>query len=95
MHKTLIQLILFLILILIIFFISNKYFYIEDSIKEAKNNSNLKIEKNNSLNNKLISHTSNLDAGEVVYKLRPKNNDTLLKEIKSIEGINEASLLMY
>ena len=55
----------------------------------------IKAVKNNSLNNKLISHTSNLDAGEVVYKLRPKNNDTLLKEIKSIEGINEASLLMY
>ena len=55
----------------------------------------MKVVKNNSLNNKLISHTSNLDAGEVVYKLRPKNNDTLLKEIKSIEGISEASLLMY
>ena len=55
----------------------------------------IKAVKNNSLNHKLISHTSNLDAGEVVYKLRPKNNDTLLKEIKSIEGINEASLLMY
>jgi len=55
----------------------------------------IKAVKNNSLNNKLISHTSNLDAGEVVYKLRPKNNDTLLKEIKSIEGISEASLLMY
>ena len=55
----------------------------------------IKVVKNNSLNNKLISHTSNLDAGEVVYKLRPKNNDTLLKEIKSIEGINEASLLIY
>ena len=55
----------------------------------------IKAVKNNSLNNKLISHTSNLDTGEVVYKLRPKNNDTLLKEIRSIEGINEASLLMY
>ena len=55
----------------------------------------MKVVKNNSLNNKLISHTSNLDAGEVVYKLRPKNNDTLLKEMKSIEGINEASLLLY
>jgi len=55
----------------------------------------IKAVKNNSLNNKLISHTSNLDAGEVVYKLRPKNNDILLKEIKLIEGVNEASLLMY
>jgi uncharacterized membrane protein YhiD involved in acid resistance len=55
----------------------------------------LKVVKNNSLNNKLISSTSNLGTGEVVYKLRPKNQDILLKEIKSIKGVNEASLLMY
>ena len=55
----------------------------------------LKVVKNNSLNNRLISNTSNADGGEVVYKLRPKNNDVLLKKIKLIEGVNEASLLMY
>ena len=55
----------------------------------------LEVVKRNSLNNKLISHTSNLGMGEVVYKLRPKNNDTLLKEIRSVKGINEASLLIY
>ena len=54
-----------------------------------------KVVKNNSLNNKLISNTSNLNVGEIVYKLRPKNNDNLLKEIQSIEGVNEASLLLY
>ena len=62
---------------------------------KANMDSILNVVKNNSLNNKLISHTSNLGAGEVVYKLRPKNNDILLSEIKSLEGINEASLLMY
>ncbi len=55
----------------------------------------LKVVKNNSLNNRLISNISNADGGEVVYKLRPKNNDVLLKKIKLIEGVNEASLLMY
>ncbi len=61
----------------------------------ANMDSIIKAVKNNSLNSKLISNTSNLDLGEIVYKLRPKNNDILLKEIKLIEGVNEASLLMY
>ena len=63
------------------------------------NNANLDdifaVVKNNSLNNKVISNTSNLDSGELVYKLRPKNSDNLLKEIKSVDGVNEATLLMY
>ena len=54
-----------------------------------------KVVKGNSINNKIISSTSNSNNGELVYKLRPKNNDNLLNEIKSIEGVNEASLLMY
>jgi uncharacterized membrane protein YhiD involved in acid resistance len=54
-----------------------------------------KAVKRNSINNKIISNISNSNSGELVYKLRPKNNDNLLKEIKSVEGVNEASLLMY
>ena len=50
MYKTLIQLVLLLTLILIIFFISKKYFYTEDTINEVKNTNNLKIENDNSLN---------------------------------------------
>ena len=50
MYKSLTQLTLLLILILIIFFISYKYFYTKDATNELKYNSNLKIEKNNSLN---------------------------------------------
>lgn len=53
------------------------------------------VVKGNSINNKIISNTSNINSGELVYKLRPKNNENLLNEIKSIEGVNEASLLMY
>ena len=55
----------------------------------------LEVISKNSLNNKLISQTSNLGQGEVVYKLRPKDNENLLKEIRAVKGINEASLLIY
>ena len=50
MYKTLIQLALILMLILIIFFISKKYFYIEENIKEVNNFNSLDIKKNNLLN---------------------------------------------
>ena len=55
----------------------------------------LEVVRKNSLNNKLISQTSNLGQGEIVYKLRPRDNDALLKEIRAVRGINEASLLIY
>ena len=55
----------------------------------------LEVISKNSLNNKLISQTSNLGQGEIVYKLRPKDNENLLKEIRAVKGINEASLLIY
>jgi uncharacterized membrane protein YhiD involved in acid resistance len=61
----------------------------------AKLDEIFKVVKKNSINNKIISNISNSNSGELVYKLRPKNNDNLLNEIKSIEGVNEASLLMY
>ena len=47
MYKTLIQLFLLLILILIIFFVSNKYFYTVDKIEEINNDISLDVEKNN------------------------------------------------
>ena len=62
---------------------------------KADMNNVLEVIKKNSSNNSLISQTSNLDTGEIVYKLRPKDNDALLQEIKNIKGINEASLLIY
>ena len=58
-------------------------------------NNVLEVIKKNSSTNSLISQTSNLDTGEIVYKLRPKDKDALLQEIKNIKGINEASLLIY
>ena len=90
MHKTLIQLILFLILILIIFFISNKYFYIEDSIKEAKNNSNLKIEKNNSLNNKFDEKKIDNEIRDLTYEKFDTNGNKYL--IKAKKGLLDSKL---
>lgn len=55
----------------------------------------LEVVRKNSLSNKLISQSSNLDQGEIVYKLRPKDNENLLKEIRAVKGVNEASLLVY
>ena len=66
MYKTLIQLFLLLILILIIFFVSNKYFYTVDKIEEVNNDISLDVEKNNlpkkdlekkSLDNEIINLT--------------------------------------
>mgnify|MGYP001409140802 CR=1 FL=1 len=66
MYKTLIQLFLLLILILIIFFVSNKYFYTVDKIEEINNDISLDVEKNNlpkkdlqikSLDNEIINLT--------------------------------------
>ena len=33
--------------------------------------------------------------GEIVYKLRPQNNEKLLREIKILRGVSEATLLVY
>ena len=59
MYKTLIQLFLVLVLISIIFFISKKYFYIEENIKEVNNFNSLDIKKNNLL--KKIKIKENID----------------------------------
>ncbi len=62
---------------------------------KANTDSILNIVNNHSINNKIISNTSNANNGEIVYKLRPKNNEELLKEVKALKGVNEATLLMY
>ncbi|MDB2427838.1 LPS export ABC transporter periplasmic protein LptC [Candidatus Pelagibacter bacterium] len=85
MYKTLIQLVLLLILILIIFFISNKYFYTEDKIDEIKTTSNLKIEKNNLLNNELDKKNIDNEIINLTYKKFDTNGNKYL--IKAKKGI--------
>jgi hypothetical protein len=85
MYKTLIQLVLLLILILIIFFISNKYFYTEDKIDEIKTTSNLKIEKNNLLNNELDKKNIDNEIINLTYEKFDTNGNKYL--IKAKKGI--------
>ena len=90
MYKTLIQLVLLLILILIIFFISNKYFYAEDKIDELKKTSNLKIEKNDLLNNETDKKNMNNEIINLTYEKFDTNGNKYL--IKAKKGILDDTL---
>ena len=85
MYKTLIQLVLILILMLIIFFISNKYFYTDDKIDEVKNTSNLKIEKDKFLNNKLDKKKIDNEILNLTYEKFDTNGNKYL--IKAKKGL--------
>jgi lipopolysaccharide export system protein LptC len=85
MYKTLIQLVLLLTLILIIFFISKKYFYTEDTINEVKNNSNLKIEKNDFLNNEFDKKKIDNEIINLTYEKFDNNGNKYL--IKAKKGL--------
>ena len=85
MYKTLIQLALILMLFLIIFFIFNKYFHTEDTINEVKNNSNLKIEKNNFLNNEFDIKKIDNEIINLTYEKFDNNGNKYL--IKAKKGV--------
>jgi len=85
MYKTLIQLVLLLTLILIIFFISKKYFFTEDTINEVKNNSNLKIEKNDFLNNEFDKKKIDNEIINLTYEKFDNNGNKYL--IKAKKGL--------
>ena len=103
MYKTLIQLFLLLILILIIFFVSNKYFYTVDKIEEVNNDISLDVEKNNlpkkdlekkSLDNEIINLTyEKFDTNGNKYFISAKKG-VLDNELPNIIYMNliEASL---
>jgi len=103
MYKTLIQLFLLLILILIIFFVSNKYFYTVDKIEEVNNDISLDVEKNilpkkdlekKSLDNEIINLTyEKFDTNGNKYFISAKKG-VLDNELPNIIYMNliEASL---
>jgi lipopolysaccharide export system protein LptC len=76
---------LLLTLILIIFFISKKYFYTEDTINEVKNNSNLKIEKNDFLNNEFDKKKIDNEIINLTYEKFDNNGNKYL--IKAKKGL--------
>jgi len=90
MYKTLIQLALLLILILIIFFISYKYFYTEDAINELKNTSNIKIEKNNSLNTEFEKKEIDNEIINLTYEKFDTNGNKYL--IRAKKGLLDSKI---
>ena len=104
MYKTLIQLVLLLILISIIFFVSNKYFYTEDKIDKENDTTSLNVEKNNLFNkdfnkqnidNKIINLTyEKFDTNGNKYSIKAKEGMLDSKRPNIIYmNIVEASLI--
>jgi hypothetical protein len=94
MYKTLIQLILLLILILIIFFISNKYFYDEDKFNEVNDYKDLKIEKNNLLNEELNRKNIDNEILNLTYeKFDTNGNKYLIKAKKGMLDSNRPDII--
>ena len=85
MFKTSIQLVLLLTLILIIFFISQKYFYTEDSINESNNTITLNKSGNNFSNkNSKKSNNDNEIINLTFEKFDTNGNMYLIKAKKGI-----------
>jgi len=95
MYKTLTQLFLVLVLISIIFFISKKYFYIEENIKEVKNFNSLDIKKNNLLNKNKIKKNMDNEILNLTYEKFDSNGNKYL--ISAKKGIldNENPEIIY
>ena len=85
MYKTLIQLVLLLTLILIIFFITNKYFYTKDKIDLVDNTTSLKTEKNNLPNKNVDKKTLDNEILNLTYEKFDTNGNKYL--IKAKKGI--------
>ena len=85
MYKTLIQLALILMLILIIFFIFNKYFYNEDKINEVSNTTSLSEKKNDLLNKDLKKDNIDNEIVNLTYEKFDTNGNKYL--IKAKRGI--------
>ena len=94
MYKTLIQLVLLLILITIIFFISNKYFYTKDKIDVPKNNASLNTEKNNLLPKDLKEENIDNEIINLTYeKFDTNGNKYLIKAKKGILDSNRPNIV--
>ncbi|WP_072090868.1 LPS export ABC transporter periplasmic protein LptC [Candidatus Pelagibacter communis] len=95
MYKTLIQLFLLLILILIIYLISNKYFYTVDKIEEVNNDISLDVEKNNLPNKDLVKKSLDNEIINLTYEKFDTNGNKYL--INAKKGIldNDRPNIIY
>jgi hypothetical protein len=85
MYKTLIQLVLLLILISIIFFISNKYFNTESKIDIVNNSTSLSKEKNNLLKESLDGKNIDNEIINITYeKFDTSGNKYVIKAKKGM-----------
>ena len=91
MYKTLIQLVLFIILILIFFFITDKYFYNEDKDNELKNSTSINKETQNLTNTENI-HTEEKKINNEILNLTYEKFDTIGNKylIKAKKGMLDA-----
>ena len=85
MYKTLIQLGLLFILIFIIFFISNKYFFYEKKFDVSKNIISSNLEKNTLASKDIIKKNMDDEIVNLVYEKFDKNGNIYL--IKAKKGI--------
>ncbi len=85
MYKTLTQLVLLLMLILIIYFIFNKYFYTKDKIDEVSSSTSLNIETNNLPPKNLKEENINNEIINLTYEKFDTNGNKYL--IKAKKGI--------
>jgi len=94
MYKTLIQLVLLLILISIIFFISNKYFNTESKIDIVNNSTSLSKEKNNLLKESLGGKNIDNEIINITYeKFDASGNKYVIKAKKGILNSKRPSII--
>ena len=94
MYKTLIQLFLLLILILIIFFVSNKYFYTVDKIEEINNDISLDVEKNNLPKKDLEKKSLDNEIINLTYeKFDTNGNKNLISAKKGVLDNNRSNII--
>jgi len=94
MYKTLIQLVLFLMLIFIIFYISDKYFYTKDKINEMNNDTSLNTEKKKLLINDLNEKKLDNEIINLSYeKFDTNGNKYIIKAKKGILDSNRPDII--
>ena len=96
MYKTFIQLVLFFILILIIFFIFNKYFYAENKIQKKNDISSLNIKDKEVTNENLNQKKIKNEIINLTYEKLDKFGNKYFIEAKNgaLDGINSEMINM-
>jgi len=95
MYKTLTQLFLLLVLVIIIFSISKKYFYNEDQINEENNATSLNIKESNTSNKNLEKKSVDNEIINLTYEKFDTNGNKYLINAKKGVLDNENPNIIY